>query len=362
MRSMGKNTRNLVCTFAVLCLFGCASMNSLIVGKLPSKTRCLAVIPFVTSGELAGDEEILSYFLALDLAHEKIEGIIYPKEIKRAYDEAGAVLPYQVDRLYAADVGKVIGCDAVVWGDLSYRAIWEGEGEAARELRLISVQAFLVIPGTGDVKWYYDTKKTTPEENTVKTLGQVSTEMKWGLLRGLDAQADIFKGSCFKSQLHKRLSVFLKGAEYKAAQAVKKPEAKTQYPLSVEEKEIHDSLMSGKSLVLRQIGFTERDTELSKQGIVFLGSLSKVVKNVGDGYKFVFTGHVDATADTAADMSISLDRVKNIKRVLVNLFGIDPEVIGIRALGGQKPILPNVTERSRQKNHRIELKLYRAAK
>jgi outer membrane protein OmpA-like peptidoglycan-associated protein len=110
------------------------------------------------------------------------------------------------------------------------------------------------------------------------------------------------------------------------------------------------------------LDFNGRTSNLSKKGLLFLSRLAKVLMLIGPGYKSVFESHVDATDNLKEDMALSLSRVSKIKRFLLRYSFFTSDTVEIKAKGGQVPLIPNVNKRSRMRNRRIELQVFRFAK
>lgn len=352
-------------------LVNCSSYNSVIVGNMPKDTKCLAIMPFVPGGELnKKDGELLSAFLASDIFKEGREGLIYPKEIRAIYKQLKVEYPDVPNSSYASKFGNSVGADSVVWGSLSFRTIVEKEGEVEVESRLISVEAFLIKSKTREVNWFYDTKKITTSEATIKTLANISSEMKYGLLRKTSSDTARDPKACFKSALAQRLATFLavpvRPTQRKEKEQVRADIAEVrkekELKLNEEEMSVFNKLKKNKSLNLDGLKFDGRTQNISKDGILYLSRLVKVLMAIGKNQKFVFESHVDATNDTADDMQLSLARVRNVKSYLLKYPFFNTDIVEIKAKGGQVPIMPNLNERSREKNRRIILKIEKLAK
>lgn len=67
-------------------------------------------------------------------------------------------------------------------------------------------------------------------------------------------------------------------------------------------------------------------------------------------------GHTDNVGDEAALMELSLNRAKAIRAQLV-VSGVEENRILVRGYGASKPLNGNTTERERQKNRRVEIRL-----
>jgi len=357
---------------AFMVFFSCANKNALIVGRLPLKTKCLVIMPFVQTGNFSqggGEDEILSEFLASDLFREGFDSIFYPREIRKGYDYLLAEFPKSVDKNYGIEFGKALGGEYTLWGTVDYHTIVEIRTEGEQRIHFVSIEAFLLNNGNGDINWYYDSKKEIKGDDYMKAFASISAEMTWGLLREkqilsyINPDAECVKeGYVEKMKAHFIASKVpigkqdevnqTKSAEADTSKAV--PEISDE-KLSLDLQKIYDALARGEKVALSGVKFDGRTPNISKNGILYLNNAAKVFKSFGKDYKFKFEGHVDGTADTAGDMTLSLGRVRNVKGFLVEYAGIPDEKIEITAFGGQVPILPNINKRNRNKNKRIEV-------
>jgi outer membrane protein OmpA-like peptidoglycan-associated protein len=70
-------------------------------------------------------------------------------------------------------------------------------------------------------------------------------------------------------------------------------------------------------------------------------------------------GHTDSQGDPQFNVELSQHRADAIKEYLVVHFNLDETRIGSTGFGSKKPIVPEVTEKDRQVNRRVEFEIYR---
>lgn len=70
------------------------------------------------------------------------------------------------------------------------------------------------------------------------------------------------------------------------------------------------------------------------------------------------SGHTDDVGTAADNIVLSQERVNAVKEYLISK-GVKPERMKAKGYGEKKPIAPNTTEESRQKNRRVEFKIAR---
>lgn len=71
----------------------------------------------------------------------------------------------------------------------------------------------------------------------------------------------------------------------------------------------------------------------------------------------IVEGHTDSVGSDALNERLSLARAEAVKALLVEEFGVSPEVILARGFGEAKPISSNATKEGRSENRRVEIKL-----
>jgi outer membrane protein OmpA-like peptidoglycan-associated protein len=363
-----KNAILFLCLVTLITGLGCAiKRNSLIVGRLPIQAKCVAIMPFNSigdSGEMG--DEFLSEFMASDLFREGFTEIVYARDIRKILNELNIGISSLTDKEQMINLAKFIGVDAIIWGALEYQLIIEQVREGDQNVRVLSIDAYLGNVNTGDINWYYNTKKTFSARDSMKTLAEISSEMSWGLLRdrgkkpiflvdGCNSEIVLTKFKSYFGQQKRKPQEIVMGAQASPVEQKIEPSAASKGVLSEDEMKIFNSLTGGEKITLGQLRFEGRTANISKDGMIFLKSVGSILKSLGSGYKFRFESHVDATNDTAADMTVSLEMAKSIKSFLTDYASIADSAIEIKAYGGQVPLLPNINKRSREKNKRIEL-------
>ncbi len=92
-----------------------------------------------------------------------------------------------------------------------------------------------------------------------------------------------------------------------------------------------------------------------KERADYLDELATELKENPD-MKIQITGHTDDTGSEASNLKLSQKRADRIKSVLVNK-GVRPQQIEILAKGESEPVADNKTEKGRQQNRRVEIKI-----
>ena len=76
--------------------------------------------------------------------------------------------------------------------------------------------------------------------------------------------------------------------------------------------------------------------------------------------KLEISGHTDLAGNAAANLKLSTDRAESIRLYLMDRFGIQPERITAKGYGSTQPVVqPEVTDRDRQVNRRVEFSITR---
>ncbi len=86
----------------------------------------------------------------------------------------------------------------------------------------------------------------------------------------------------------------------------------------------------------------------------YLVQLAAKVKSSGD--KILLTGHTDNVGSAEYNMNLSLQRVSDVKALLVGL-GVPATQIQTAGMGLKEPMASNTTEEGRAKNRRVEVEL-----
>jgi len=120
-------------------------------------------------------------------------------------------------------------------------------------------------------------------------------------------------------------------------------------------------LRAGEGLILEFNSQTDFyfDTGKSKLNSKSQESLDLILKVLNQYSKvhIIVETHTDASGDEEVNMKLSQDRVKSIKRYLVDN-GINEKRIKIKAFGETQPKINNDTAENRQLNRRIEFGFY----
>ena len=66
-------------------------------------------------------------------------------------------------------------------------------------------------------------------------------------------------------------------------------------------------------------------------------------------------GHSDRVGTERYNYQLSEKRANSVKRFIIGQFGVDADIITVRAFGEKKPIASNDTTAGRQKNRRVEI-------
>jgi outer membrane protein OmpA-like peptidoglycan-associated protein len=108
----------------------------------------------------------------------------------------------------------------------------------------------------------------------------------------------------------------------------------------------------GQTVSLKTILFEKGTSVLTAESFPELERFGDLlVKN--PSLQIELQGHTSNEGDPAKNMTLSEERVKEIKKYLVSK-GVLGDQIRTRAFGAQKPIAPNDTEENRKKNRRVE--------
>jgi outer membrane protein OmpA-like peptidoglycan-associated protein len=74
--------------------------------------------------------------------------------------------------------------------------------------------------------------------------------------------------------------------------------------------------------------------------------------------KIIVEGHTDDVGSEESNLKLSKNRANAVRKILLEEFELPPKSVIAMGFGESKPLVPNRTARDRQKNRRVELKVY----
>jgi OmpA-OmpF porin, OOP family len=104
-----------------------------------------------------------------------------------------------------------------------------------------------------------------------------------------------------------------------------------------------------------KIYFERGKYAISEVSISTLQALAKIMQAHPD-MKIRLEGHTDR-GSLSSLFNLSENRVKEVKRYMVEVMGIPPQRIKIKAFGGSKPVSTENTREARQQNRRVEVRV-----
>lgn len=105
----------------------------------------------------------------------------------------------------------------------------------------------------------------------------------------------------------------------------------------------------------KNIQFDYNSAVLRTSGIQYLDHIADEMKK-DQSAKFILNGHASSEGTESHNMQLSIDRANSVKQYLVNA-GIDGSHLQTKGYGAKKPIASNKTNRGRERNRRVEVKL-----
>jgi OmpA-OmpF porin, OOP family len=109
------------------------------------------------------------------------------------------------------------------------------------------------------------------------------------------------------------------------------------------------------NFVLENVQFDFGKTTLRSQSYETLNKLAEYLKRKGE-INIEIDGHTDNVGAPERNISLSLERAKSILNYLIKK-GISKKRITVKGYGDLQPISDNNSEKERQKNRRIEIKI-----
>ncbi|HEY9001937.1 MAG TPA: OmpA family protein [Mucilaginibacter sp.] len=105
----------------------------------------------------------------------------------------------------------------------------------------------------------------------------------------------------------------------------------------------------------KNIQFDYNSAVLRTDGIQYLDHIADEMKK-DQSARFILNGHASSEGTESHNMQLSIDRANAVKQYLVNA-GIDVSHLQTKGYGAKKPVASNKTDKGRQRNRRVEVKL-----
>lgn len=112
---------------------------------------------------------------------------------------------------------------------------------------------------------------------------------------------------------------------------------------------------SKESIRLKSVLFKLGESELMPESYAELNALVRQMKKHTE-IEILLEGHTDITGDATENLQLSIDRVDACKRYLVQQ-GITPFRIQTKGYGSSKPLIRKGSEKEREANRRVEVKV-----
>lgn len=97
-------------------------------------------------------------------------------------------------------------------------------------------------------------------------------------------------------------------------------------------------------------------SELRSEAYPVLEEIAESLNN-SEGYEVKIEGHTDSKGSDSYNMKLSKERAEAVRKALVDRYGVSPDILTAVGLGESQPVAPNDTEKNRQKNRRVEIKV-----
>jgi len=107
-----------------------------------------------------------------------------------------------------------------------------------------------------------------------------------------------------------------------------------------------------------KIHFASSKAVVKEESYVVLKDISDVIKECKEVAKSIMIeGHTDSSGNSKKNMELSLQRAKAVKKLLVDRYFVDSQMLKVSGFGDSVPIADNNTTEGRAKNRRIEFKI-----
>ena len=105
----------------------------------------------------------------------------------------------------------------------------------------------------------------------------------------------------------------------------------------------YSTLKGGKPLVVRKV-FDGRSSRINTSANANVSDLGKALSAFPASSKFVFEGHVDATANNSGDFWVSAQQTGKLRDEVIRQNPSLKDRIEISAKGGKSPLVPNIKQ------------------
>ncbi len=113
--------------------------------------------------------------------------------------------------------------------------------------------------------------------------------------------------------------------------------------------------LQGENFVLEAVDFELDKTSFKNEDYrSVLENLGRALQAAPD-VRVSIDAHTDSMGDAETNMQLTQQRAEIIRDHLVREFGLDPSRFEVRGYGGERPLLPNINRKNREKNRRVEI-------
>lgn len=116
------------------------------------------------------------------------------------------------------------------------------------------------------------------------------------------------------------------------------------------------SFEDNKPIVFQSMRFRSNSTKLQSSVKPKLDYIIRFLKNY-PMFKLEIEGHTDSDGPDDANLRLSIARAESIRDYIIEKGGFDEDKITSSGYGETRPIVPNDTEKNKEKNRRVEFKL-----
>lgn len=341
-------------------------------GEMSPTHNCIAVFPLVDMNDTASNankEDFLGEYLAIALVHGGLEGTIGPRDSEALFEMAGLQTPTNFNQKQAVKIGKLFNAEAILYGSFMKLPMVSSAPTKDVEL-LLGVDLYLVDLISNSITWIYTTRFYSREQQYLTELAKLASEISQSLLAsGRDLRVNS-KHSCWDK------NKIITGLRLEAASFAKTPTAEVTAPVAakpttpepgkpVKPAVVVPQLAGDAGVYLKQLSGGEtlqlqgmydgRSTILLEKSKSKVEALGKAMMALPPKTQFMLEGHVDESDNGADDFWVSAQQASKIRDSLTGSFPGLSGRLQISSKGGNNPIMPNINQKSREKNRRIQV-------
>ncbi len=337
-------------------LAACIHYPRFTFGEIPADHSCIALFPFANINDPTASDNLVGDYLALSLVNAGARATLAPRDVLLFFKQAKLELPEIMSMEDAFYYGGLFHADSVIFGHVAKLALADDVNNPKNPAMLMGVDLYLLNVKENNVTWVYSSRFYTSKESYVTDLSKFSKDISKTLLANYVGKGSASGKSCWdEAEIVANLRAVDKwqpSSQAEAASASSKVAPQPQVQLSKGAERIYQSLLAKKVVKLGGL-FKGRSSRLLEARKMQLRIIGEAMAALPASSQFMIEGHIDATDDSNNDFWISAQQINKVRELLHSDFNSLKGRLQIRTKAGTNPLVPNINQKSREKNRRI---------